>query len=221
MNGGMGIKTRAKAYSRCLFIMYMHFHNSRLTDKAPQTFMQNPRKKEQARKPLLFLRAGMTGTGPERPGWLPGHPRGDSMGFWSATLGICLVVNAAAVVTAAWLVQGLAARPTFHGRLPTLRRAALQPPTDSPMRLPLSRLPTLTLVSRLWTPDSRLSPTAQPNWLLGVPARLFIGSGGARSFTFDPSPPAGSAPLTFDWPALSEGKAVLIRFASHACTRTW
>ena len=40
------------------------------------------------------------------------------------------IVNAAAVVTAAWLVQGLAARPTFHGRLPTL-----------------------TLVSRLWSPD--------------------------------------------------------------------
>ena len=50
--------------------------------------MQNPRKKEQARKPLLFLRAGMTGTGPERPGWLPGYPRGDSMGPYSATLGV-------------------------------------------------------------------------------------------------------------------------------------
>ena len=89
--------------------MYMHLISLLLMDKAPQTFMQNPRKEEQARKPLLFLSAGMTVTGPERLGWLPGHPRGDSMGPCSATLGICLVVNAAVVVTAAWLVQGLAA----------------------------------------------------------------------------------------------------------------
>ena len=58
VNGGIGDKTQVKAYSRCLFIMYMHLDNSLLTDKAPQTFMQNPRKEEQARKPLLLSEPG-------------------------------------------------------------------------------------------------------------------------------------------------------------------
>ena len=66
------------------------------------------------------------------------------------------------------------------------------------------------------------------NCSVGVPTRLFIAPRGEAAeglasrnrrlppFTFEPSPLAGPAPLTSDWPAPSEGKATLIRFCCES-----
>ena len=69
---GIGDKTRAKAYSRVLLHLQHALNTILLEDKAPQTFIQKPQKeKTQARKPLIFLRAGMTEGAPRgRAGYL-------------------------------------------------------------------------------------------------------------------------------------------------------
>ena len=60
-----------------------------LRDKAPQTFIQKPKKeKTRAREPLIFLRAGMTGRLREAGPVTSPPLGGDSLGFGLATLGV-------------------------------------------------------------------------------------------------------------------------------------
>ena len=57
MNGDRGQDTSKNLQP--ISIYYVHALTTiLLTDKAPQTFMQNPRKEEQARKPLLLSESG-------------------------------------------------------------------------------------------------------------------------------------------------------------------
>ena len=117
--------------------------------------------------------------------------------LWSATLGICLVVNAVAVVMAAWLVLGLAARPTFHGRLldlvgpgPGSAPDFPRPSPDSPTSCPPTANRRSDAPSSLSSPDSGLQtlsngPAQLPNELpVGVPTRLFIAPGGEAALGF-------------------------------------
>ena len=66
MNGGdMGTRHEQKPTADCYFIYSTHLITILLQDKAPQTFIQKPKKeKTQARKPSIFLRAGMTAGAP-------------------------------------------------------------------------------------------------------------------------------------------------------------
>jgi len=147
------------------------------------------------------------------------------MAFCSATLGICLSLarcqrgsgcNGGLVGPGpggapdsprpscpTWLVQGLSARPTLHGRLPDdsneLNSTDQLPSNDSPTALPIRRFNAAFYRVR-GRSLFHLSPEARPRPL----------------FTFDPLPQAGSTPFTSDWAVRFKAEVVLIHLCKSA-----
>ena len=163
---------------------------------------------------------GLVGPGPSRAAWSIGPGRRRFRGAnGPCSFGVDALLRARSLLSVARTVMWLAGdfSPAVTRPTPT-NSGALHTDSSEPDST-FHRTPNSTVLQvRLHHPSSSTPPdsnallhsiTAQPNWLLGVSARPFIGFGVV--FGLSPStlhPPAGSAPFV-----------ILIRFANHV--RTW